>query len=993
MSRLNVAVTRRAAVGKQWTALLVAGLLLLLAQPTGHAQLERPPLKFFKNYFLPGADYAVGGVGLRGQGVNGLATNTITIGGVPNDAQIAAAFFYWVTLEPNDTQPMGEGAYFNGQLVSGKEIGPGVRVPGCWGSGGGAGVTSSTTQARVYRADILKNFNLSTDPATLGKPIVNGTHTISVPDTGGGGTQAPSSGNQVTYAEGGAILIVYNNIEGPLGAVVIYDGTVTADQDIPSFSLDIAGYYDATASPNAKVTHLVADGGLRPETLSVNNVLIADSNPFRSQQGTAWDNPTYAVTGAVLDTGIPTSLSFPSASIDCLTWAGVVTRLDVEDGDNDGIPSRLEDSETPLVEPPSREFPMGLVQPDYRAMGADSTIPDVFLEFGYFKTTTGWSGYPNTSSVGPHSHRPSVEALEMVARAHKRAGINAHFDVGVDPVYPAGVNPRTTSACSNLQTWTLACAIVPADHARGLEFITERACGLDGLQACQFTSQEGVVGWKSGYAYFRDAWVDATTGLELTPQAENLCEQSGGCGRRRFDENRRDFWRYSLWAHALGLAKDPNQCLSNSVFDPVDNRCEDSQGNHVPDNPLFHVTGTHSGFADKWGGDILITLHGFGFNYNGAPIAQAGTLLHELAHTYGRGHAGPDTVPNCKTNYVTSANYMFQVHGIPMLDAFGQPILGVDLSGQVLNPVAESGLNDSKLTVQGGGDPTYATRWYAPAATSFIHSGLGITAATKHCNGSPKLPTDPDMVRVDGTDPTAPIDWLADGDVTDTNLTQDINYNGGPNPLPAPDGVASDGPFTGSNDWLYVLAHGLRQVGSRPNMGLLSVDVFTSDLGRGDPGRGDPGRGDPGRGDPGRGDPGRGDPGRGDPGRGDPGRGDPGAPGGDLDIETATGHAQAPYMFRAAKENKTVRLTWLSSFVRPQGVEVRESTLYRVEGTTITPANFAKRKLIAIVPSPATTVVDDKPINGKPVVYILYEDWTDNPSTRSGFVTVGFTYK
>ena len=98
-------------------------------------------------------------------------------------------------------------------------------------------------------------------------------------------------------------------------------------------------------------------------------------------------------------------------------------------------------------------------------------------------------------------------------------------------------------------------------------------------------------------------------------------------------------------------------------------------------------------------------------------------------------------------------------------------------------------------------------------------------------------------------------------------------------------------------------------------------------------------------------------------------------------------------MFRAAKENKTVRLTWLSSFVRPQGVEVRESTLYRVEGTTITPANFAKRKLIAIVPSPATTVVDDKPINGKPVVYILYEDWTDNPSTRSGFVTVGFTYK
>ena len=140
--------------------------MLLLAQPVG--QLRLPRCEFFKNYFLPGADHVVAGIGLRGQGVNGFATGNVVISGVPADADIAAALYYWVNLEPNGNAPMAEGARFRGQQVSGKEIGPGVRVPGCWGSGGG-GATSATTQARVYRADILKNFPVSTEEATLGK--------------------------------------------------------------------------------------------------------------------------------------------------------------------------------------------------------------------------------------------------------------------------------------------------------------------------------------------------------------------------------------------------------------------------------------------------------------------------------------------------------------------------------------------------------------------------------------------------------------------------------------------------------------------------------------------------------------------------------------------------------------------------------------------------------------------------------------------------------
>ena len=66
------------------------------------------------------------------------------------------------SLEPNDTDPMSADAFFRGQPVSGKMIGPATRVPGCWGSGGGAGTVSSTTQLRAYRADIIRNFAQST---------------------------------------------------------------------------------------------------------------------------------------------------------------------------------------------------------------------------------------------------------------------------------------------------------------------------------------------------------------------------------------------------------------------------------------------------------------------------------------------------------------------------------------------------------------------------------------------------------------------------------------------------------------------------------------------------------------------------------------------------------------------------------------------------------------------------------------------------------------
>jgi hypothetical protein len=984
MLRTIVIDLRHCAWLRRGGVMLFLAIALLGMQPRGRAQVSsRPPLKLFKNYFLAGGDYAVGGIGLRGQGntATGLATGNIALESVvPPEADISAAFLYWASLEPNDSDPSSSVGYFRGAEIHGKMIGPASRVPACWGSGGGSGTTSSTTQLRVYRADVLRNFSID---AVTGKPLVNGPHEVKLPDSGGGGTQAPSSGNQVRYVEGASLVVVSRMATQPLRSVVIFDGGLTVDQDAPSMGVNIAGYYDATDGAKAKMTHMVADGGSRPEILTVNGAIVQQSNPFSGARGSAWDNPTYSVTGAVLDSGVPTTVSFASTNIDCLSWAGVLLSVDVQDSDGDGIPNRVEDGTAPI---PDGE--PGL--PNFPAMGASATVPDLFVELGFF-ASTGWSA----GGVGAHDHRPSPAALGLVGRAFKRAGINAHFDVG--PVEPGGFYPTATlnaANCQSASTWTLACAIVPADEARGGELVTEAACGLDPDAPCQFPNHPGTVGWKSGYQYYRDAPVAANgTQLDATVEEtwEETCEDSGLCPpRRRFDANRMDFFHYSLWAHALGLPKDP--CLK--ADGTPNTTCQQS-------NPNFHVPTRSSGFGDVGGGDSLITLGAFGFTFdnvyypNGSDIAQAGTFMHEIGHNFERRHGGESLQRNCKPNYISVMSYLFQVHGM-------NAGTDVDFSGQSLNALDERALSDGVMV-----GAAYPTRWYAPLATSYIHKSLAVTPAAKHCDGSIIGTTEAPMVRVDALLATAKIDWLNDGITTNTSQffdavsgairPADVNFDGNMNPTSS-SAAPPNGSLNGSNDWAVIRDRGLRQLASRPNMGLTSLDMSVNDLGRGDPGRGDPGRGDPGRGDPGRGDPGRGDPGRGDPGRGDPGRGDPGRgdPGappdqGDLTLEHANAIFNGPYSLTAKTVGKTVALAWLPPHVTLPGLTVASTTAYRVLGDAITPANWANRVQVGQALGETLTIVDTKPLSNKLATYVVLVTFSDGTvSGISNTVTIRY---
>jgi hypothetical protein len=241
---------------------------------------------------------------------------------------------------------------------------------------------------------------------------------------------------------------------------------------------------------------------------------------------------------------------------------------------------------------------------------------------------------------------------------------------------------------------------------------------------------------------------------------------------------------------------------------------------------------TTSGHADfGGGGDVAVTLglwgaddaagcqpdpsqpagaQGYCNNLVGTLKVQTGTLMHELGHTLTLTHGGtyyqqPGIATydlNCKSNFLSVMNYLFQVRGFPDV-----PDGGFDYSGQMLPQLNETssvvnGIPALNETTGVGVDPAtgtaqHLTRWYStPNATDAAVGNL----ALGHCDGSPLAQGEPSSARVDGTLApggtfSAPLDWNNDliaGD--DPILGQDLNHNGNFN----------DPPFLGFNDWDFI---------------------------------------------------------------------------------------------------------------------------------------------------------------------------------------------
>ncbi len=705
---------------------------------------QQPPLQFFKNYFVTG-DYAIGGVGVTGNG-----TGTINISGVPAESDVVAAFLYWQVVDKNNVGPLagGLGVTFRGHQLENEDgafskllvSGPPGTLPGtpACSSGGGGASGSGTTY--TYRADVLRYLDVAKPPpAGNGQTIANGPHEVTLPN------------GQGLDGLGASLVLVFREwaLDTPLSAVVFSDGAFILGNASQIASLDIGGFYDASNS--AKLSLIVGGGQTnKSEALKYNNVLVA-TNPFASARAAQWDNPTFPLTANpnLTTVNVTVDQGPDSSKWGCLTVAAAVYRTTVKDGDGDGLLDRWEASTTPILDPYGRALP------NLHAMGADPVVKDVFIETGYFDSDFNNDGTLDELFYGDptdlankrnaHTHLPPPESLKLMGDAFALKGIRVHFDMG--PGYAAGVAAQY---------------VVPTAQARGGDRMSESitvcaptpdpVTGKFSVWDCQFRYHPGTVGWKTGFQFLRDQLLNPTAPpTPLPPDWVDPCELPGSTCERRFDAVRKHSFHYAMFTHATGIAKSWAACVdpSNGALHYDDDNGHCATGQTL--NPDFFTPRTTSGVADYPGGDLQVSLGGFldlSARPVGTPFMIASTLMHEFGHNGERRHGGEALEQNCKPTYFSVMNYLYQLRGL--LDDAGAPHLDYSSGGGL--PVSEDPLPG--IT----GQP-YRLGRYAPLETSYLFGH--VAAAKTYCNGAPYPAGTMPMVRVDAPTAGGTIDWDA----------------------------------------------------------------------------------------------------------------------------------------------------------------------------------------------------------------------------------------
>jgi hypothetical protein len=913
--------------GIAMAAMLAILSVFVFAQPAvaqnGANQACQTPLCLSNNYFVTG-DYVVGGVGLRGMGVNGLATGTISIPdtvqaqatgvpskGVPAGADIVAAFLYWQTVESSQTTFVGQNGFFgpiltNGQAfrypIQGTVLGN-PNAPVSWSSGGCSGSSQGSKTIRTYRADVRPFLSLDAN----GKPMANGSFQVSLADSG-------SNGGGVPLTLGATLVIIYRveSPNEPLSSVVLYDGSFAPSNTSSSMMQTIMGFYDADASPIAEITHIVGNGqSNKAESVSLNTTglpsLYSGLPPFPGVYNGSWDNPTWS--GASTNTAVnaddpsaTTSVIPGSSNSGCVSWGAIIFKTTVANPDGDGLLKLWKKNQG---------YTDALSGQPVSLPGAALGEKDLFVELDYLSNLDGSAG------AYLHSHLPKQQALDMVGNAFAARGIHIHFDVG--NVYQS---PRLGGPSVPCGTGTCDPYIISDPPGTGGNAISEGSllC-TDSATLCQYPGQVSV-GWKGGLLSVQS---NATQG--------------------NFQSGRKDSYHYVLFGHALGsprtywpaagaapslqgsgLAVLNSIVVSNNVgivtlssFPPLLKpgdcpaagvpACKDPsldrvtiQGALQPGDATLNGTykfltapsssvnsttnlfttiftiqtsgvpnGTYnfsnepqlglayggptsaSGYSDVGGGDSSVMFglwpaddalgcqpdpsapaQVYCVNQVGTIQAEAGTLLHEMGHTFGLTHGGafypgggvatsgalagqqqdnspfvaPNYALNCNPAFLSSMNYLYQIRGFPEFLPDGtHPI---DYSGQTLPNLDENGLNETiglGLDIYTGAAGAHFTRWYAPpnALDLKLQSTVGGRFATLHCDGTPIGPSEPPAVRVDGSTFSSPIDWNNDFIVPDADAWQDVDFNGSTS-------SSADAPFPGFNDWVNL---DLRQIGAR----------------------------------------------------------------------------------------------------------------------------------------------------------------------------------
>lgn len=172
--------------------------------------------------------------------------------------------------------------------------------------------------------------------------------------------------------------------------------------------------------------------------------------------------------------------------------------------------------------------------------------------------------------------------------------------------------------------------------------------------------------------------------------------------------------------------------------------------------------------------NLLVTLGAPGWPIDpttGEPVGsfdqQTGTFMHELGHNLGLTHGGDNDAINCKPNYLSIMNYLFQ---FPMFVA-NRPL---DYSRSALPTLDKQNLNESNGI--GQSTPPGLTTIYGPVGIGVREGPLFATAGS-------------------------PVDWNFNGKFNDTDVKSDINAGLAPPDCGTPGPGGLNGVLNGFNDW------------------------------------------------------------------------------------------------------------------------------------------------------------------------------------------------
>jgi hypothetical protein len=805
---------------------------------TGLAQTQ---LQFFNNYFVTG-DYVVGGVGLRGLGVQGYATGDIIIPdlSVPPGADIVAALLYWQTVESSQTTFAGQQGFFRGYPITGSVLGN-PNAPVSWSSGGCSGASNGSKTMRTYRADVRPY--LKVDPNGNVQPNI--LYQVRLADSG-------SNGGGTPLTLGATLVIIFRVLDKsfPLNAITLYDGAFAPSNSGSTMSQDIQGFYQPgsglpdsglpTPGPiSAKLTHIVGNGQPNKfQQVRFKGIPLTPANTAAFPG--PWDNPTWVVSDHVLaeDTFETTSVVPSGSNGGCVSWGATIFSTTVQDRDGDGLLDVWEAKPNPQTNPGycSASVNQGVCTPGDASWvslpEADPDKKDLFVQLDYMFICNSIKPDGTCKSSGA-SLLPSPQARLMVSNAFARCcgqmptqNITLHYDI--KNVVPA-------QACIDKPTAT------PPEYCSfpdqpgvvgwkgGFEFLKSQPLNYPDELSCQQAplnrpcERRFQPGRKDSYHYALFAVATGRPNWSFQDGTLISIESSGsGNSSATFTTSREHGLHVGDRVTVSDAITNPNfpgvYFVQNVDVDPTKNifrftipvvnptgapyayKQTTDPGLSVASSQVSSI----SGLSDIGGADSLITLGLWGPDGQTTQV-QAGTFMHELGHSLALTHGGSffDTPgsyvatvePNCKPNYQSVMNYMFQV------DLLG-PAGVLDFSSQQLDTLDENSLGPvTTITTNGAPLPPIAfttTKWYDVDPPN----GIG-SPATRHCDGTPFPASGPllPMFRYEGptppppiSSPTIPIPW--------SSGSLDVNFDGKKSGLPA---------LRGYDDWSNI---DLRQIGA-----------------------------------------------------------------------------------------------------------------------------------------------------------------------------------